>query len=479
MESPKNKTKNQDASTHPLIPAILANIEVAVVAVDIYGVVFYANQRYGDHIGKSLDDILGRKMTDVYEGSTTITALKTKRKVVVERKVCPVDKTQFVTGIASPLYDGADFVGAYSLYMNLPPDGIELDHSTQSFFTKYVKDRLYDSMKQLEDYNIIGQSARFLDIIERASIIAETDVPVMIRGENGVGKEVIAKYIHNKSRRSEGPFVVVNCAAIPENLFESELFGYESGSFTGAKKEGKAGKFELANGGTLFLDEIGDLPLMMQPKLLRALQDNEIDKIGTEKTVGVDVRIITATNQPLEQMIATKEFREDFYYRINSFSLRIPPLRERIEDVTLLTDYYLTLYNEKYGKNVKLSPEAVFHMNHYHWPGNIRELKNCLENAVIMCEEEECDSNTILGYLNQTLDNREDEVSNLSNRGKLLSQVVADAEKKAIINALEVTDNNKTEAMKILGLSRKTFYRKLNDYNLLEKKIENTEKEDT
>ena len=470
MNTPKDDKDVKQMPINTLIPIILANIEVAIVAVDIKGVVFYANKRYGEHIGKSLAEIIGRKMTDVYEGSTTITALKTKRKVIVERKVCPVDKTQFVTGIASPLYDGPDFVGAYSLYMNLPPDGIELDDSTQSFFTKYVKERLYDSMKGLEDYNIIGQSARFLDIIERASIIADTDVPVMIRGENGVGKEVIAKYIHNKSRRSDKPFVVVNCAAIPENLFESELFGYESGSFTGAKKGGKIGKFEMANGGTLFLDEIGDLPLMMQPKLLRALQGNEIDKIGTEKTVGVDVRVITATNQPLEQMIGTKEFREDFYYRINSFSLRIPPLRERVEDVTLLTDYYLTLYNKKYAKNIRLSPEAAFHMNHYHWPGNIRELKNCLENAVIMCEEDECDSHIILGYLNESLENQEEETLSPIKEGKLLSQIVADAEKKAIINALEITENNKTEAMKVLGLSRKTFYRKLNDYGLLEKR---------
>lgn len=165
--------------------------------------------------------------------------------------------------------------------------------------------------------------------MERASVVAETDVPVLIRGENGVGKEVLARYIHNKGIRADKPFIVVNCAAIPENLIESELFGYQGGAFTGAKMKGKMGKFELADGGTLFLDEIGDMPLMMQTKLLRALQENEIEKVGSERVVSVDVRIITATNQPLERMIEEKTFRTDLYYRINTVSLQVPALRER------------------------------------------------------------------------------------------------------------------------------------------------------
>lgn len=466
---PASKKSNMtELADHTMILSILDSIEVAIVAVDKEGVVFYANEKYAIHIGKPLESILGKKLPDVYKGSTTITALKTRRKVVVEKKVCPVDDTKFVTGIASPIFSGDELKGAFSLYMDLPSEGVKLEDSTQTFFTNYVRQKLFDSMKELEAYNIMGQSASFLQIIEKASIIAETDVPVMIRGENGVGKEVIAKYIHSKSQRRNKPFIVVNCAAIPENLVESELFGYESGSFTGAKAEGKIGKFKLADGGTLFLDEIGDMSLMMQPKLLRAIQENEIEKIGSEKPIAVDVRIISATNQPLEKMILEKKFREDLYYRINSFSLHIPPLRERKEDITLLIDYYLNLFNSKYNKNVYLSPEAVSHLYHYSWPGNIREIRNCLENVVIMSEEDECKASTIVNYLNQVYDNEQksvvpDEIHNL----KPLSQIVADAEKYAIIEALERCNNNKTEAMLVLGLSRKTFYRKMNEYQLL------------
>lgn len=459
------KTKSLDQ--YPMVVSILDNIEVAIVAVNKDGVVFYANEKYALHIGKALKDIMGKRLQDVYVGSTTITALKTAGKVVVERKVCPVDDTKFVTGIASPLFNNGQLMGAFSLYMDLPAEGVRLEDSTQTFFTNYVRQKLFNSMKELEEYNIMGQSASFLQVIERASIIAETDVPVMIRGENGVGKEVIAKYIHRKSKRRDKPFVVINCASIPENLVESELFGYESGSFTGAKAGGKVGKFELANGGTLFLDEIGDMPLMMQPKLLRAIQENEIEKIGSEKAVTVDVRIVSATNQPLEKMILDKKFREDLYYRVNSFSLHIAPLRDRKEDITLLVDYYLNLYNTKYNKNIYLSQDAVPHLYHYSWPGNIRELRNCLENAVIMCESDDCKASTILNYLNQNVD--EEVKINVPEEynPKMLSQIVADAEKKAMIETLEKCDNNKTEAMKILGLSRKTFYRKMNEYNLL------------
>src|SRR5665648_183688 len=427
-------TNNADYSH--MIVAILNNIEVAIVGVNREGLIFYANERYGEHIGKSLKHILGKRLQDIYEGSTTITALKTGKKVVIERKVCPVDNSRFVTGIACPIFIGKVLSGAFSLYMDLPAEGVKLEDSTQTFFTNFVRQKLFGSMKELEEYNIIGQSASFLHTIEKASIIAETDVPVMIRGESGIGKEIVAKYIHNKSQRRNKPFIVINCAAIPENLVESELFGYEGGSFTGAKVGGKIGKFELANGGTLFLDEIGDMPLIMQPKLLRAIQENEIEKVGSEKTISVDVRIISATNQHLEKMISDKKFRED-------------------------------LYNNKYNKNIHLSNKAVSELYNYSWPGNIRELRNCLENVVIMCENELCTESTILNFLNQNLDEEVKVIIPVEYSPKHLNQIVADAEKNALIETLELCNNNKTKAMKILGLSRKTFYRKMNEYNLL------------
>lgn len=466
----KNGDFNSQAP-ESMVTSILNSIEVAIVGVDISGTVFYANERYGEHIGKPLSSILGKRLQDVYVGSTTITALKTGRKVVVEKKVCPVDNTKFVTGIASPIFINNKLAGAFSLYMNLPAtdfsaDSVKLEDSTETFLKHYVRQRLFDSTKELDQYNIIGQSASFLQIIEKASIIAETDVPVMIRGENGVGKDLIAKYIHQKSHRKDKPFVVINCAAIPESLVESELFGYVSGSFTGANSSGKIGKFEMANGGTLFLDEIGDMPLMMQAKLLRAIQDNEIEKIGSEKTISVDVRIISATNQPLESMIADKTMREDLYYRISSFSLNLPPLRERKEDITLLIDYYLNFFNTKYNKNIRLSTSAIIKLCNYSWPGNIRELRSHLENIVVMCEEELCTDAIISELFSQPIDAHKDIIIKDSSN-KLLSQIIAEAEKNAIIEALQVCKNNKTEAMHILGLSRKTFYRKMNEYGLL------------
>lgn len=459
--------KNNVTDCSSMISSILDNIDMAIVAVDKDGLIFYANENYAIHIGKHLHDILGRRLEDIYENSTTITALKTEKKVVIEKQVSPFDNSKYVTGIANPIFDGNELKGAFSFYMDIPPEGTKLENSTQTFFSNYVRQKLYDSTKELEEHNIIGQSASFLQIIEKASIIAETDVPVMIRGENGVGKEVIAKYIHRKSKRSDKAFVVINCAAIPENLIESELFGYEAGSFTGAKIGGKTGKFELASGGTLFLDEIGDMPLMMQSKLLRAIQENEVEKVGSEKPVSIDIRIISATNQPLEQMILEKKFREDLYYRINSFSLQIPPLRERKEDITLLIEYYLNLFNKKYNRNVHLPSEAISHLYNYSWPGNIREIKNCLENAVIMCKNDDCDASVILNYLNQFYGAGEQRTVPESQNIKFLSQIVANAEKNAIIEALKIANNNKTEAMRVLGLSRKTFYRKMNEYKLL------------
>lgn len=455
----------------PLILNMLDDIEVAIVAVNRDGVIFYANEKYGKHIGQPIHNIISKRLPDVYEGSTTMTALKTKKRIIVERKVCPVDDTKYVTGVASPFFDGDELLGAYAFYMDIPSINVGLETETEKLFTTYVKQKLFDSVNELGGYDIIGQSAAFLNIIERASVIAETDVPVMIRGESGVGKEVIAQYIHRKSHRQDKPFIVINCAAIPDTLVESELFGYEGGSFTGAKAKGKPGKFELANGGTLFLDEIGDMPLSMQPKLLRAIQEKEIERIGGTEPIPVDLRIISATNQPLEKMILAKKFREDLYYRINSFALQISPLRERREDVSLFVDYYLNQFNKKYKKNLKLSAEALSLLYHYSWPGNVREIRNCMENVVIMCENDECSTSAVINYLNDTYENLHEErivIADDDTETKTLRQIIADVEKCAIAEVLEKCNNNKTEAMRLLGLSRKTFYRKMNDYKLMD-----------
>jgi DNA-binding NtrC family response regulator len=246
------------------------------------------------------------------------------------------------------------------------------------------------SLKQSEKLSahkfsdIIGASAALKNVLNQVEVVAPTDSTVLLLGETGTGKEVIARAILNVSSRSNRPFVKLNCAAIPSGLLESELFGHEKGAFTGAVSQ-KIGRFELANGGTLFLDEVGDIPLELQPKLLRVLQEQEFERLGNSRTVRVDVRLIAATNRDLEQMVAEKQFREDLYFRLNVFPIRIPPLRERSEDISLLVQYYVDKYSQRMNKQIDMVPEETMAaLCRYSWPGNIRELQNLIERAVIM-----------------------------------------------------------------------------------------------
>ncbi|MCE5335614.1 MAG: sigma 54-interacting transcriptional regulator [Desulfobacteraceae bacterium] len=239
------------------------------------------------------------------------------------------------------------------------------------------------------DDNVVARSPKTRRIFEMAAQVAKVDSTVLITGESGVGKEVIANAIHRCSHRSNGPLIKVNCGAIPENLLESELFGYEAGAFTGAKKQGKPGLFELADKGTLFLDEVGDIALSLQVKLLRALQDRKIMRVGGIKSLPVDVRIIAATNRNIVQMVASGMFREDLYYRLNVVSIEIPPLRERKEDIPPLVLTFLEKINKKYQFEKRFSPMVIDHFVHYSWPGNIRELENVIERMLVMTEDEE------------------------------------------------------------------------------------------
>jgi DNA-binding NtrC family response regulator len=232
--------------------------------------------------------------------------------------------------------------------------------------------------------DIVGTSAGLRAVLQQVQIVAQTDSTVLINGETGTGKELVARAIHKISSRSNRAFVKLNCAAIPSGLLESELFGHEKGAFTGAVAQ-KIGRFELANGGTLFLDEVGDIPLELQPKLLRVLQEQEFERLGSTRTIRADVRLVAATNRDLVQMSAEKEFREDLYFRLNVFPIRIPPLRERAEDITLLVRHYVCKYAQRMHKQIETIPEpALAQLCHYSWPGNVRELQNFVERAVIL-----------------------------------------------------------------------------------------------
>ncbi|MBE3554919.1 MAG: sigma 54-interacting transcriptional regulator, partial [Thermicanus sp.] len=296
------------------------------------------------------------------------------------------------------------------------------------------------------------------ELAEKAAMSKST---VLLQGESGTGKELFAHAIHAASPRHHGPFIRVNCGAIPTELLESELFGYEEGAFTGAKKGGKPGKFELANGGTLFLDEVGDLPLSMQAKILRVLQEKEIEPLGSIRLKKVDVRVIAATHKDLKKMVDLGEFRHDLYYRLNVFTLTIPPLRERKEDIPPLVSAILQKLSQELGIMGKgLSDEVLHLFQTYHWPGNIRELYNALERSVAVSEKGEIEVKDLPLYLR--------DMSGSIPHPSLqpLDVAIRETEKQLIQQALKETGGNKVRAAEILGIHRANLYRKLDRYGL-------------
>lgn len=309
--------------------------------------------------------------------------------------------------------------------------------------------------------DIIGNSVGIKETKEKAKKAALSDSTILIIGESGTGKELFARAIHDYSFRRDKPFVAINCAAIPETLLESELFGYEEGAFTGAKKGGKIGKLELANGGTVFLDEIGDMPLHLQAKLLRVLQEKRIEKLGSTKSVAVDVRIIAATNKDIEKLVEQGEFREDLYFRLNVIPLYIPPLRERKEDIKTLMYYFLSEYNRRFKKNIKgFESRAEKMLINYSWKGNVRELKNVIEYAVNMETGEYITVNSLPLRIKQGRSDilKPSEVFNIK-----------DMEKNLIESALRMYGSDvqgKKTASKALGISMATLYRKIKEYGI-------------
>ena len=305
--------------------------------------------------------------------------------------------------------------------------------------------------------NMIGESAEIRKIYELIQKVSQTNSTILILGENGTGKELAASAIHYQSSRKAGPFIKVNCAAIPEHLVESELFGYEKGAFTGATKK-KPGRFERAEKGTIFLDEIGDLPASVQMKLLRVLQDGSYERLGGTETLNVDVRIIAATNRKLWDDVKKGKFREDLYYRLNVIPVYVPALRERREDIPLLIDHFLECYNRNFGKNIRMSSDAVQSLMEYDFPGNVRELENIVERGVTLSTNDVITKDVLPSHIVK----KEKDVSSAST----LSVASAEAEKEHIIKILRSTRGNRTKAAEILGISRKTLWEKVKAYHI-------------
>lgn len=308
--------------------------------------------------------------------------------------------------------------------------------------------------------NIWGEAENFRRAKALAEKAARTDLTVLIQGESGTGKELFAQAIHNASPRAGRPFVAINCAAIPDTLLEAELFGYEAGAFTGARRSGKPGKFEQADGGTLFLDEIGDMPLPMQAKLLRAIQDGEIEKVGATGRVRVDVRLIAATNQDLARLVDEGRFREDLYYRLNVVRVDLPPLRERPEDIRLLAGIFCERFCAAHGVDRTLSEEAMELLLRYRWPGNVRELANAVETAMWFADGPVVRVADLPAFV------REQRIGGRYGGQRTLEDIIAEVERDVIIEALEATGNNKAKTAKMLGLPRSSLYEKLSKYNL-------------
>lgn len=310
--------------------------------------------------------------------------------------------------------------------------------------------------------DIIGESEKMKQVYNVINRIAESNVTILVRGETGTGKELVASAVHKRSKRKDGPFIKLNCAAITDTLLESELFGHEKGAFTDAKDTRK-GRFELADGGTLFLDEIGDISVSAQVKLLRVLQEREFERVGGSKTIRVNVRLVAATNRDLEQMVKDGDFREDLYYRLNVIPIDLPPLRERGKDIELLVNFFLEKSMANHKKRVKITAEAMKKLMGYMWPGNVRELENTIERIVLMSNEEDISANDMLLMLpalkSETLKNEYQELT-------VANKTLDDLECDAIVSALKMCAGNQSEAANLLAISPRQIRYKMKKYGL-------------
>jgi len=334
-----------------------------------------------------------------------------------------------------------------------------MDHSGLKEENRLLRESL-DT--QFDSQDIIGRSSSMVKVLETVAQVAPSEATVLITGESGTGKEIIAGAIHHNSLRKNGPYIKINCAAITETLLESELFGHEKGAFTGAYKR-KEGRFRLADGGSLFLDEISEMSMAMQAKLLRVIQEREITRVGGEKVIDVDVRVMAATNKELLEEIESRRFREDLYYRLNVVSLNIPPLRDRREDIPLLAQHFLKMFSEKNNKEIKgFTPQAMDNFLKYGWPGNVRELMNAVERGVVLAQTEYLDER-VLSVASKV---EEFEAEMISKNGIPGDIPLDEIERVAILKALGLAEGNKSEAARRLGITRQTLLKKLKKYGV-------------
>lgn len=419
------------------------------------------NMAAEDYVGKNVNDLV---MEGTFNNSVSAQVIATGRTVTILQEISSGTRC-LTTGVPVFNKEGRlemvvvnsyDVTELYALKERL--------RQSQKLAGGYQAELTDMRIAQMQKEDIVVRSKKMLDILDLARRLAAVDTTVLIVGESGTGKELVATLLHRASaRRSKKPYIKVNCGAIPRDLLESELFGYEHGAFTGAARDGKPGLFELADGGSIFLDEVGELPLDLQVKLLRVLQEREFNRIGGSRVVKVDVRVIAASNKDLSELVGMGKFREDLYYRLNVVPIKVPPLRQRVEDIVALAQHYVRIFNRRYGLEKVLSAELIDVMESYTWPGNVRELANVVERMVVTSK------GNILGAEEFPLDIAAPKNSSpgreLAPKGENIQEAVEEIEKQVIAEVLKKSRNT-TIAAKSLGISRATLARKMRKYGL-------------
>jgi len=438
-----------------------------LMIIDTEGKTLYMSQQCADYFGIDRDASIGKDIREYFPETTMIKNMNIEKPVVV------FYNSHLGIGISVnfPVYgeDGTKIgIGEYDVVQNS-----EILYGLADDYRGFLDGVLNGQTGHLTTFDrtrytindILGKSLIMQELRRKIISTATTNSTVMIHGETGTGKELVAHAIHNLSKRRQEKFIKINAASIPENLIEAELFGYEKGSFTGALDEGKKGKFELADKGTLFIDEINHLPVALQPKLLRALQEKEIDRIGGQEPIPVDVRIITASNEDLEELVRKGKFREDLFYRLNVIEIRTPALREHPEDMGEIVQSIIEELNVENGlSKVGVDYEALADLQSRYWKGNIRELRNVIESAMAFSK----DDTIHVADLDMDHSGRAIDLAALQARGNIIEQAKNDAEREVIIKVLERCNGNKSQAAKYLGIARPLLYQKMNRLNIKE-----------
>lgn len=431
---------------------LIDSMRQGIIAIDYNGIVTHINHSAINILAIKADQTIGSKIENIF-AEFKINELRKMTEPYLEKDV---------------FYKTSEHVLHFISTTTAVKDGTMVDGFVISFrgisdIRKLAGHVIREERKYSLD-GILGASKSIIELKQKMRMVAPTDSTILITGESGTGKELFARAIHQESLRKDAAFIAINCGAIPDNLLESELFGYDEGAFTGARRSGKPGKFEMANGGTLFLDEIGDMPLHLQVKLLRVLQDFTIERVGGVKSKVVDVRIVAATNRNLEEMIWAKQFRSDLYYRLSVIPFFIPPLRERKEDLVLLINFFLGKYNLIFGKDIKgFAQDALARICEYTWPGNVRELENAIEYSANICP----DSLINVSYLPNRIAECPPAVAPMNYQQQI--QSIADLERNALVEALNAFGSGSRAIEKAalsLGMSRSTLYRKIKELGL-------------